>query len=67
MSAKEAQTQSCPKLIWGAEAIGEVIGRNTKQVHYLLEQRRLPAQKVGRQWVANYDALIAIGNPDQAN
>ena len=34
MSAKEAQTQSCPKLIWGAEAIGEVIGRNTKQVHY---------------------------------
>jgi len=45
-------------LIWGAEAIGgELYGernaRNTRKAFYLLENRRVPAEKIGSQWVAS--------------
>jgi hypothetical protein len=66
MSRTKAQKQGAPRIIWGSKAIGEVIGRTKKQTDYLLEQRRIPARKIGKLWAANYDLLIEIGNPDKA-
>ena len=39
-------------LVWGAAAIGKEIGRTERQAFHLLETGRLPARKVGLQWVA---------------
>lgn len=45
--------------VWGAAAIGSVIGRNTRQTNYLLERGALKAaRKVGGRWVADRSALI---------
>jgi hypothetical protein len=45
--------------VWGARAIGQVIGRTERQAHHLLERRVLKsAQKKGGRWVANRAALI---------
>jgi hypothetical protein len=44
-------------LIWGAEAIGEVIRRRPRQTVYMLEKGPLPAKKVGRLWVATRSSL----------
>jgi hypothetical protein len=38
-------------ILWGARAIGAEIGKAPRQVFYLLESGKLPAQRVGRQWV----------------
>jgi hypothetical protein len=46
-------------LIWGAEQIGEVIGRPTRATFHLLEQKILPARKVGGRWVASRKKLLA--------
>jgi hypothetical protein len=40
-------------LVWGAEAIGQEINRNRRQTFYLLESGAIPAQKVGKIWVAS--------------
>lgn len=44
-------------LVWGARAIGELIGRNPRQAFYLLEKGELPAKRVGALWVASRAAL----------
>ncbi len=45
--------------VWGARAIGQVIGRTERQAHHLLERGVLKsAQKKGGRWVANRAALI---------
>lgn len=44
-------------LVWGAAAIGRVIGRNTRQTFYLLETGAIPARKVKDKWVSNRPAL----------
>jgi hypothetical protein len=47
------------KFVWGARAIGKVIDRSERQVHYLLASGTLKsAQKKGGRWVANRPALI---------
>ena len=45
--------------LWGAAAIGWHIGRTRRQAFYLLEQGRLPAQKIGGVWVSTRSALDA--------
>ena len=45
--------------IWGAEAIGRVIGRTKRQTYHLLESGHLPARKIGDSWVANDASLLA--------
>jgi hypothetical protein len=47
------------RIVWGAEAIGRVIGRNPRQTHYLLAKGALPARKLRGIWCANVDQLIA--------
>jgi len=50
-------TDSEPKaidLLWGAAAIGKVIGRTPKQVFHLLENGHIPpARKLGGKWVVS--------------
>jgi hypothetical protein len=46
------------RIVWGARAIGEVIGRSARQTHYLLEQGAIrAARKVGAQWCASLSGL----------
>jgi hypothetical protein len=46
--------------VWGAFEIGEVIGRNARQTHHLASTGKLKSvRKVGSQWCANVDALLA--------
>jgi hypothetical protein len=56
--AKEATGASTskpdePDLIWGATEIGKVINRTRRQAFSLLENKRLPAKKVGGTWCAS--------------
>lgn len=45
---------------WGAEAIGAVIGRNSRQTHYLLTRGEIKsARRKGGRWVANRAKLRA--------
>ena len=45
-------------LVWGAEQIGQVIGRPARAAFHLLEQGLLPAKKIGGRWVASRRKLI---------
>ena len=47
-----------PKLIWGAKAIGETIGVKQRKAFYLLQNDRIPAKKIGEEWVAEENQLI---------
>jgi hypothetical protein len=40
-------------LVWGADAIGNVIGRTARQVDHLLHKGLLPARKFGGRWVSS--------------
>jgi hypothetical protein len=62
MSSQNTQPSERPP-IWGADAIGKVIGRTGKQTVYLLEKGLIPARKIGDRWVADYAALRSITNP----
>lgn len=64
-----------PDIVWGAAAIGAVIGRTERQASYLLERGLLPAKRIGgrevdgiirgARWVASRKALLrAIGISD---
>jgi len=44
--------------IWGAAAIGRVIGRNERQTFYLLSTNRIDADKLGDQWVSTPRRLL---------
>jgi hypothetical protein len=46
-------------VVWGAEAIGRVIGKSTRATFHLLEAGLLPARKVGKQWCASRQRLLA--------
>jgi hypothetical protein len=47
------------EFLWGALAIGRVIGRNPRQTSYLLERGVIKsARKLGGLWVANRSALM---------
>lgn len=47
-------------LIWGAQAIGKVIGRSTRSTFALLEKGMLPARKINGRWVIDRSDLIEI-------
>jgi hypothetical protein len=44
--------------IWGAHAIGRVIGRSETEASYLLQKGLLPASKVGKYWVTTARRLM---------
>jgi hypothetical protein len=44
--------------VWGADAIGVLIGRDARQTHHLLNSGQIKsARKVGGRWTANPVAL----------
>jgi hypothetical protein len=53
-------------VVWGAEAIGQVIGRTARQTFYLLESQCLPARKLGGRWCASRKKLLAAVAGDDA-
>jgi hypothetical protein len=56
MIESKAEREAEP--IWGAEAIGNVIGKNRRQTFWLLQNGLLPARKVGSLWVSERQALL---------
>ena len=44
--------------VWGAAAIGRVIGRSERQAYHLLERTLLDASKVGSLWVSTPRRLL---------
>ena len=44
-------------LIWGARAIAAVINKPVKATYHLLEQRAIPARRIGKQWVISRQRL----------
>lgn len=53
-------------LVWGAEAIAEIIGRSVRATFHMLDKGELPAKKVGGRWVAERSKLIAFFMEDAA-
>jgi hypothetical protein len=43
--------------IWGAKAIGDIVGKSRAATYFLLETGKIPGRKVGRQWLAEYGEL----------
>jgi hypothetical protein len=52
--------------VWGAEAIGEVIGKPARAAFHLLENGLLPAKKIGNRWVSSRKRLLAAVTGDEA-
>jgi hypothetical protein len=46
-------------LVWGGAAIAETINRTVPATFYMLENKQLPAKKVGGRWVGSRRKLIA--------
>jgi hypothetical protein len=47
-------------IVWGAKAIGAVIGRNERQAYHLLENGALRgAQKINGKWSAKRSVLLS--------
>lgn len=44
-------------LVWGAEAIGNLLGISTRRAFHLLGQNAIPARKIGGRWVAARERL----------
>ncbi|WAJ30970.1 DNA-binding protein [Antarcticirhabdus aurantiaca] len=59
-------TKNSLDLIWGAAAIGEVIGRTPRVAFHMLENGELPGRKVGGRWVIERAKLIAVFTGDAA-
>ena len=45
-------------LVWGVEAIAEIICRSDRQTFHLCSTGSLPAKKVGGRWVAERSNII---------
>jgi hypothetical protein len=58
MDAKVQEAAQPLDLVWGAKAIGEVIGKNERVTFGLLESGLLPAKQIGRRWVASRGKLV---------
>ena len=43
--------------LWGAARIADHIDQPIRKTFYLLENRLIPAAKIGKQWVADADEL----------
>jgi hypothetical protein len=44
-------------LLWGVDAIGQEIGRDSRQAFHLLSEGHLPGKKIGGRWVASRSKL----------
>jgi hypothetical protein len=55
---KETAKADVDTPVWGAAAIGKIINRSPRQANYLLETGRLPAKKIGDQWVGGARRLL---------
>jgi hypothetical protein len=53
-------------ILWGAAAIGEAIGRNTRVTYHLLERGLIPAKKLGKVWVASRKRLLQALTGEEA-
>jgi hypothetical protein len=53
-------------IVWGAAAIGAVIGLNERQAFYRLERGQIPARKFGDAWVTSRQALLRLFAPEAA-
>ena len=45
------------ELIWGADAIGDAIGKNARQTFHMLQAGTIPACKVEKNWSSEYNDL----------
>lgn len=61
-----ADTENKIDLIWGADAIAQIIGRTQRATFHMLDSGELPAKKVGGRWVAERGKLIAFFLEDAA-
>jgi hypothetical protein len=55
------------KPLWGAKAIGEVLGISERRTYYLLEQGLIPGKKIGRTWTATPGNLRELFDLDRPN
>ncbi|TCU75101.1 hypothetical protein EDE08_103318 [Bradyrhizobium sp. R2.2-H] len=52
--------QPCDQLVWGAKAIGKVIGRSEKGAFHALESGRVPgAKKIAGRWGMHVPTFLA--------
>jgi hypothetical protein len=47
-------------VVWGAQAIGEVIGVPPRKAFHLLSTGAIPGRKIGSQWVSERNKLKAF-------
>lgn len=69
MSHTETQTKLAgpEDLLWGAAAIAGVINRTRRDTYHLLENRTIPARKVGGRYVASRMTLLEYLRGNTAN
>jgi hypothetical protein len=46
--------------LWGCAEIARAINRTQRQTYHLLENKLIPARKVGDHWVASCERLLAF-------
>jgi hypothetical protein len=49
--------ETTPVAVWGCAAIGRVVSLSEDAVYWHLKDRRIPARKCGRKWVADLGEL----------
>jgi len=64
MSEKANEPQPQHQVVWGASAIGKVVGLSRPQTFRMLEAGLLPGKKFGRLWQSTVEALRAATMPD---
>jgi hypothetical protein len=57
--SEEVTTVSDSDVLWGAEEIGQVIGRTARQTFHLLESGHLPAKRIGGRWCGSRRKILA--------
>lgn len=54
-----------PDIVWGAAAIGQIIGLNERQAYHRLEHGQIPcARKFGNMWAASRRSLLRLFAPE---
>jgi hypothetical protein len=54
------------EVVWGAQAIGAVVGLTPSQAFHALSSGHLPGVKIGGKWSARRDLLLQAFEPSQA-
>ena len=67
--APESDVELSTDIVWGIQGIAVCIDRSNRQTHRLLEAKKLPAKKIGGNWVASkrqlYNWLINVPPPEE--